>query len=114
MSDAVRQELADAASTVADVKGHPKYVQTTKPGSVLVRRNRTEYPNRFGGVAFWDLYLIGPQDQGASETYFEALVPQLVEALAPVLAVTTVTYQLTDFGQGSIPTAVISGHREED
>lgn len=114
MSDAARQELAAAASTVTGITGHPKYVQTTRPGSVLVRRNRTEYPNRFGGVAFWDLYVVGPQDFGASETYFETVVPQLVEALAPVLAVTVVTYQLTDFGQGSIPTAVISGHREEE
>lgn len=114
MSDAVRQALAAAASTVEGVTGHPYYVQTTQPGSVLVRLNRTEYPNRFGGVAFWDLYVLGPQDQAAAETHFEALVPQIREALAAELAVTTVTYQRTDFGEGAIPTAVISGHREEE
>lgn len=114
MSAASRQALASAASTVADCKGHAKYVQSTAPGTVLVRLNRTEYPNRFGGIDFWDLYLIGPQDQAAAETYFEGKVPALRAALAAELAVTSVTYQRTDFGEGAVPTAVISGHREED
>lgn len=110
----VRDDLAAAVSSVTDCTGHGHYVQTTRPGAVLVRLNRTEYPNRFGGVAFWDLYVIGPQDQGAAERYFEAVVPELRAALEPVLAVTSVTYQRTDFGEGAIPTAVISGHREEE
>lgn len=113
MSDAVRQELAAAVSTVTDVKGHAYFVQTTQPGNVLVRLNRTEYPNRFGGVAFWDLYVMGPQDQAASETYFEGVIPLIRAALEPVMAVTAVNYQRTDFGEGAVPTAVISGHREE-
>lgn len=110
----VRDDLAAAATLVDGCTGHGRYVQTTQPGSVLVRLNRTEYPNRFGGVAFWDLYLIGPQDQAAAEEFFEAKVPQLRAALEPVLAVTSVAYQRTDFGEGAIPTAVISGHREEE
>lgn len=114
MSQAVRQALAAAASTVEGVTGHPYFVVTTQPGSVLVRLDRTEYPNRFGGVCYWSLVLVLPQDLAASEQYLEAKGPALREAVAGELVVTTIAPQLIDFGAGSVPCAVFTGHREED
>lgn len=109
----IRDDLADAASTVDGLTGHPYYVQTTNPGTVLVRLDRVEYPNRFGGVAHWALVLVGPQDAASAEHYFEEKLPPLREAVGMHLAVTSVTPSLVDFGAGAIPCAVISGHREE-
>lgn len=113
MSAEVRQELAEAASSVEGLTGSPYFVQTTTPGTVLVRLDRIDFPNNFGGVAFWSLVLIGPQDIAASETYFAEKVPALREALAPHLAVTAMTPELIDLGLGPSPCAVLTGHRED-
>jgi len=109
----VRQVLAAAASTVEGLVGLPNFVVATNPGNVMVRYDRTEYPNRFGGVVHWSLVLVLPQDLSASEQYLEAKGPALREAVAAELVVTTITPQLIDFGAGSVPCAVFTGHREE-
>ena len=114
MSATVRAKLAAAASTVDGVTGQPYFVQTSAPGVALVRLDRIEYPNRFGGVAYWSVVLTLPQDFNAGEHYFEDVVPKLRDALAPHLAVETIRPQLIDFGAGTLPCAVITGHREED
>lgn len=114
MSAAVRAAIAAQASSVEDLVGHPYFVSTAQVGNVLVRLDRTEYPNPFGGVCFWSAVLVLPQDLAASEQYLEAKGPALREALAEVMVVTTITPQLIDFGAGSVPCAVFAGHREED
>lgn len=114
MSAAIRTVLAAAANTVPGITGQPYFVQTTAPGVALVRLGRIEYPNPFGGVSFWDVVLTLPQDLATSEHYFEKKVPALRDALAEVLVVKTITPTLIDFGAGTVPCAVISGHREEE
>jgi hypothetical protein len=111
---AVRQALADAVNTVEGLVGLPHFQVATNVGNVLIRYDRTEYPNRFGGVVFWSLVLVLPQDLAASEEYLEAKGPALRDAVAAELVITTVTTQLIDFGAGSVPTAVFTGHREEE
>lgn len=111
---AIRAALASAASSVEGLVGLPYFVVSTNPGNVLVRYDRTDYPNRFGGVVHWSLVLVLPQDQAAAEQYLEAKGPALRDALAADLVVTTVTTQLIDFGAGAVPCAVFTGHREEE
>lgn len=114
MNANVRTQLAEAANTVYEVNAQPYFVQTTKPGATLIRLNRVEYPNPFGGVAFWDVVVVLPQDLAAAERYVEQVVPQVRDALLEVMFVDVITPQLMDFGAGSVPCAVITGHREED
>lgn len=111
---AVRQALAAAASTVEGLVGQENFVVATNPGNVLIRYDRTEYPNRFGGVVYWSLVLVLPQDPTAAEVFLEAKGPALRDAVSAELVVTTVIPQPIDFGAGSIPCAVFTGHREEE
>jgi hypothetical protein len=114
MSAAVRQEIAEAASTVAGVTCTPYYVQTTSAGAAYVRLDRIEYPNPFGGVAYWNVVLLLPQDIAASEKYLEEKVPLIREAIEEHLFVTSVTPQQLQLGSGpTLPCAFINGHREE-
>jgi hypothetical protein len=114
MSADVRTALAAAASSVDGLTGHPYYVQTTEPGHVWVRLDRIEYPNRFGGVAHWNVVLILPADLDASEQYLETHGPALRDALRNELVVTTITPQRIEIpGVGVLPCAFFNGHREE-
>lgn len=117
MSEAVRNALAQGASTVEGITGQPYFVQTTGAGVALVRYDGTEYVHSFGarfGTPRWSVVLLLPNDPAAGEKYLEAKVPPLLDALAPVLAVKSVTPQYIDFGSGAVPCAVISGNREEE
>ncbi len=117
MSATVREALAACASTVDGLTGHPYYVQTTDTGAVLVDLDRVEYPNRFGGVAHWNLVLLLPQDYGEAERYAETYGPLLRGAIKRdhLLVVTSMTLGRTDFpGTAVRPTLTITGHREED
>lgn len=115
MSATSRAVLAAAASTVEGLTGHPYFVQTTKAGSVLIRLERTEYPNPFGGVEHWNCVLILPQDMAAAEAFWEEKVPLLREALDPHLAITSFAPQRLQIeGVGVLPTVFINGHREEE
>lgn len=114
MSAEVRAALADAASTVGGLTGHPYFVQVTEPGNVLIRLERIEYPNPFGGVAHWNAVLVLPQDSAEAEKYIESHVPGLLDALKPHLSVTSVVPQRLDItGVGVIPVVFVNGHRED-
>ena len=112
---AVRDLLAAAASEVDGLTGHAYFASVTTAGNVLVRLERTEYPNKFGGVCHWNLVLILPQDQKTAEQFAEEKVPLLRAAAAPHLVITSVVpQQLKIDGLGVLPTVFINGHREED
>ena len=112
---AVREAIADAASTVPGITATPYFVPSTNPGTAYVRLDHVEYPNRFGGVAFWDLVVILPQDYAAAERYVEEKVPAIREAIQEHLAIDRVTpQQLQISGVGTLPAVFINGHREEE
>lgn len=111
-----RTELAEAADALPFVpKGHPYFVQSTKPGTVWVRLERTDYPNPFGGVTFWNVVMVLPQGQEAAEKFLEEHQAPLVKALEPHLVITSVVPQRVDIpGAGILPCAFFNGHRESD
>lgn len=113
MTAQIRADLAAAASTVEGLQGHAYFLQTTEPGNVLIRLERVEFPNPFGGVGHFNVVLILPQDQAAAEKYIEEHVPGLIEAVEPHIVVTSyVPQQLEIKGLGILPTVFINGHRE--
>ncbi|MDI6908639.1 hypothetical protein [Nocardioides sp.] len=113
MSMVVRQELAAAATSVEGVVCTPTYTQLSAPGQACVRLDRHEYPNPFGAVVHWNVVICLGQDMAAAETFFEAKVPLVVEALAPVLVVTSATPQQLNLADGtSVLAAFVNGHRE--
>lgn len=114
MSETVRTLLADAASTVEGVHVTPYYRQITRTGSGVVRRDSTNYPNAFGGVVTWQVFVVLPADHAEAERWYDEHALQLVDALATELAVTRAepsTILLAD-GQ-AVPIVLIQGTREE-
>lgn len=111
----LRQAIATAASTVEGITAHPYFVQSTNAGTAYVRLDRIEYPNRFGGIGFWDLVVLLPQDYAAAEKYLEVKVPALIEAINEHVVIDRVTpQQLQITGVGTIPAVFITTHKEAD
>lgn len=115
MTAAVRQALADAASTVAGVTCSPYFIGTTQAGAAMVRLDRIEYPNPFGGICHWNIVLLLPQDQAAAEKYTDDVVPLVRDALSDHLVITQIQPQRLDLpGHGVLPCVFINGHREQE
>jgi len=116
MSDAVRNELATAANTVDGVNVSPYYRQSTKPGSGVVQLERIEYPNTFGGEAYWQLIVLLPTGIEAAQKRSEVLIPLLYNALRDHLVVTLAELGQTvlDTSGAAQPCVLISGHREQE
>jgi hypothetical protein len=111
----VREQLAEAASTVDGVTVTPYYVGANGPGRGFIRLDRVDYPNRFGGVARWNVVLHVPDDITKAEQWVEAKAPLVRDALAEHLVVTSVVPGRIDLlGVGVFPCLFINGHREED
>ncbi|WP_323792419.1 hypothetical protein [Nocardioides sp.] len=111
----VREEIAAAASSVLGLTGHPYVVGDTSPGTVYPRVERIDYPNAFGGVVFYNVVLVLPQDYAEAEQYLEQKLPDLKGALEPHLVITSVQPQRLQLdGIGVLPVAFINGHREAD
>lgn len=110
----VREELATAASTVDGIKVNPYYLQTTKAGTGMVRLDRIDYPDVFGGLVTWHVLVVLPGDIAQAEKYLEDKGPALVAALSEHMAVRTVTPQQIQIeGAQIVPVVVIAGTREE-
>lgn len=115
MSAAVRAALAAAANTVSGISCSPYYKQTTKSGDAMVRLERINYPNRFGGVVTWQVLLILPQDVATAEKYLEDKVPGVVAALSQEMVVSSVTPRELILNDGvRLPCVSIEGTREEE
>lgn len=114
MSTATREALAAAASSVEGIVCTPVYQQVTAQGQACVRLDRIEYPDRFGGVVHWNVVVCLGQDMASAETFFEAKVPLIVEALKPELIVASATPQQLNLIDGSsVLAAFINGFRED-
>lgn len=111
----VREALAAAANTVTGVNVTPYYRQTAKPGEGYVRLDRTDYPNRLGGVCTWQVLVICPQGLAAAEQWIDAHSRDLRDALLDELDVTSVTpiQLITDTGT-AVPVVAIEGTRTEE
>ncbi|KHL18539.1 hypothetical protein CLV56_4005 [Mumia flava] len=116
MSATVRQALATAASTVDGVDVSPYFRQTTKPGSGMVRYDRTAYPQgtNFGGLITWQVVIFLPQDQATAEKFLDEKAPLVVAALASHMRITDVITQQLALESGTVPIALIQGNREEE
>lgn len=108
-----RADLAAAADEVEGFTGHPYYTADTDPGTVFIRLDRTEYPNRLGGINHWNVIVLLPQDPAESEKYVEDNIGALKAALDPHMVVTQVAKRRLQLdGVGTLPCAFIIGHRK--
>jgi hypothetical protein len=115
MSAVVRQALADAANTVEGLHVTPYFSQgSLRTGGGMVRKDRVDYPNPFGGVVRWQVVVVLPSDLASAEKYLDETVPQVVTAVREHLVVTDVTPAQLAIDAGTVPVALIHGHREED
>lgn len=115
MSLAVRQALATAATAVADVDCDPHFIQSTRPGSAMVRLDRIEYPNAFGGICHWNVIVMLPQDQAQAEQWIDNHKTALREAIAEELVITSIQPQRLETKTAGVLLCVfINGHREEE
>jgi hypothetical protein len=120
MSAAVRAAIAAAANTVAGIDVEPYYTAVTKTGSGCVRLNRTEHPDIFGGMDYWDVIVRLPQDLAEAEKYMDTVRLPLYQALEKadprVMWVDSATPQqvVFDFGAAPLPCLIIAGHRAQE
>lgn len=110
----VRTAIATAASTVAGVSVSTHFKQTAKSGDGMVRLERINYPNPFGGVVTWQVLVILPQDLATAEKWLDEKLPLLVEAVGNELVVQSATPQQLALDTGNVPCVVIEGFREEE
>lgn len=111
----VREELAAAATTVDGVKVTPYYTGATEPGRGFIRLDRVDYPNRFGGIARWNVVCHLSSDISTAEKWVETKSPLIRAALAEHLVITSMVPGRIDLlGVGVFPCLFINGHREED
>ena len=112
----IRDELSAAADAVAGIECTPLYRQTTETGHAFVKLDRTEYPNRLGGVEWWQVYVMLPADRAEAEQFFEDKKRLLYAALSERMTVKSIRQQDTVFEPGgpALPTLVVEGHEAEE
>jgi hypothetical protein len=87
-----------------------------KSGDAWPLVTRIDYPNRFGGVVFWEVLVVLHADVATAEMLMDTHIPAVRTALVRNrdLVITSVTPRLLQFEQGSaLIVAVIAGTREE-
>lgn len=110
-----REDIAASASTVDGITVLPYYVQTTQVGTGMVRLDRTDYPDRFGGLDTWQVIVVLPDDVAAAETYIEEKLPLLVAALRFELAVRWAEPRELVLKDGpNLPVLIVAGQRESE
>lgn len=114
MSAEVREKIAAAASSAAGVHVTPYYRQVTKPGQGMVRFERTDYPNAFGGLVTWQVVVLLPQNIAQAERWLDENGPALRTAVAEELVVRSMTVAQVVIDEGAVPAVVIEGNREEE
>lgn len=108
----IREELAEAANTVAGVNVHPYYVQGGKAFSGNVALERVDYPNPFGGIGTWSVIVLLAVDVRTAQEQADELIPPLVEALSAVMGVDSVSFGTTSQDNRSgQPCLLVTGHR---
>lgn len=114
MSEAVRRQLADLASTVDGITVAPYFRQLTRPGEGAIRRDRmARSENGFGYVNTWQVVILLPQDLADAEKWFDEKVPALVAAVEQLMGVASVTPQQINAGGKNLPCVFIEAHYAE-
>jgi hypothetical protein len=88
----VRAELAAAANTIEGLQVSPTYRQSHNSGDGVVMMQRANFPNQFGGIAYWVIQVLLPVDLKKAQELGDDLVMSLPAALSEVLTVTDVTF----------------------
>lgn len=113
MSAVARAAIAAAANTVASVNCSAYTRQLEKTGDALVRLGQVDYPNKFGGVATWEVFVLLPQDIKAAEQWLDTNVDALRDALYTEMVVNSVTPTSIRYDTGvERPGLAITGIRE--
>lgn len=113
MSAEARDKISAAANAVAGVNVTPYFRQVTKPGQGMVRMDRVEYPNTFGGVVTWQVYIFLSQDIASAERWLDENGEALYRAVANELLVTSLRWEQLTVDTGTVPCVVIEGSREQ-
>lgn len=115
MSEAIRQEIADACSSVEGVIVSPHISSSTKAGTGSVRWAGLVRDN-LGGLATWQVVLWLSSDMATAERFVDTKLPLVLDALResramfPDLRVTAQTFVLDT---AEVAAVVIEGQREE-
>lgn len=112
MSAAIRQEIADAAMTVADINCSIYFRQSMRPFDASVRlavRNRSS--DGFGFMDTWQVWIALPQDVAAAEKWLDQNIDAVSEALGEAMIVTSVTPSEMVIDAGTIPGVIFEGAR---
>lgn len=108
-----RDEIAAAANAVAAVTVTEFYRQHSKPGNGWIRRDRTDYPNKFGGLVTWQVLIVLPQNLADAEKWIEDNQLALVTALREALIIRSAQPAELVVNSGTVPVLIIEGQREE-
>lgn len=112
MSDAVRQEIAVAASTVEGVHCFPRYQQVSTPGEAVVKLGRLTRPsNGFGQLYTWQVWLVLPQELDEAEEWLDEHLVELWDALAERMVVQSATPTGMSIGGATLNGVVVEGVR---
>jgi hypothetical protein len=116
MSAAIRAAIAAAANTVTGIDVDPYFTTVTKPGAGCVRLDHTDYPNRLGGVDFWQVIVRLPQDLAEAEKFMDTIRLPLHDAIEAELSITLIGPQqvVFDFGAVPLPCLIVTGHRAQE
>jgi hypothetical protein len=106
--------LSAAADTVSGIACTPEYRQSTETGHAFVQLDHIDWPDRLGGIATWQIYVMLPADKTEAEKFISTITQLLYDALRPELVVRSITPQQTQFEPGgpALPTLVVQGTRE--
>lgn len=115
MSAEDRQVLAAAANTVSGLNVSEYYRQSFKAGDGAVQIVSGTVPSKFDRMNTWRVYVAISQDVKTAEKWIDAHIKELIDALWPVLVITTWAPQelVTESGL-SINGLYIEGNRAQD
>lgn len=104
-----REDIAAAASTVADIDVSPRYRQNAKPGMGWVSLTRVNRDENGDFMDTWAISIPAGQSLAAAEAFVEKYLDDLLAALEPVLIVTAAFPAELRLDQGTTNGLAIEG-----
>lgn len=110
------REAIAAAATITDVTDvSPTARQNPTPGQGSVRLDRRlRDGSGFGWLDVWQVIIFLPQTIPAAETWLEAHLTDVMDALGSELYVTAATPSTIVLDTGTVPGVIIEGSREHN
>jgi hypothetical protein len=103
------KETGPGWSTTA-VSAH--YQPISRVGEGCVRLDRIEFPNGLAGRAFWQVFIVMPNDVASAERWLDFNLSQLYEAARSVMTVTSIRAVELTHDAAAVPAVCIEGTRE--